>query len=157
MNVSSTFALAADQGSAAYTAAKSAIIGLTKACAVDYAHLNIRSNCVCPGGIITEGVDSSNEQAPSGDYWSYYTDGAFSTFDRPLRYTEDDLAFIQSNRWKAKALGRGASAFELASVMLFLSSDESSWVTGATIPVDGGETAILASCVIRNLTSTGAY
>jgi NAD(P)-dependent dehydrogenase (short-subunit alcohol dehydrogenase family) len=72
-------------------------------------------------------------------------------------YTGDELEFIKSNRWKAKALGRGASATELASVMLFLSCEESSWVTGAVIPVDGGETLLLASTVIRNLTSTGAY
>ena len=66
------------------------------------------------------------------------------------------MAFINQHRWKTKPLGRGASAFELASVMLFLSCDDSSWVTGAIIPVDGGETSLIAGTVVRNLTETGA-
>jgi NAD(P)-dependent dehydrogenase (short-subunit alcohol dehydrogenase family) len=158
VNVASTYALAADQGWGAYTAAKSGVIGLTKACAVDYGHLNIRFNCVCPGGIITEGVSTNNAYARQGNYRNFYTEGAFSTFDCERKYTEADMAFIAKNRFKAKPLsGRGASAFELASAMLFLSCDDSSWVSGAVLPVDGGETALIAGTVIRNLTETGAY
>ena len=41
--------------------------------------------------------------------------------------------------------------------MLFFSCDDSSYVTGAVIPVDGGGTSIIAGTVIRNLTETGAY
>jgi NAD(P)-dependent dehydrogenase (short-subunit alcohol dehydrogenase family) len=157
VNVSSTYAFTPDQGSAAYTAAKAAVVGLTRSCAVDYAHLNIRCNCVAPGGIVTEGVGTRNDHAPGGDYWSFYRDGAFSTFDTERKYTAEELEFIKDNRWKAKALGRPGSAAELAAVMVFLASDESSWVTGAHIPVDGGETVLLPSTVIRNLTATGAY
>jgi len=157
VNVSSTYAIATEQGSAAYTAAKAGVIGLTRSCAVDYAHLNIRCNCVAPGGIVTEGVGSQNAQAPDRDYWNFYRDGAFSTFDTERRYTDDELQFIKDNRWKAKALGRPGSTAELASAMVFLVSSESSWITGAVIPVDGGETILLASTVIRNLTGTGAY
>ncbi len=156
--VASTYALVADQGWGAYTAAKAGVIGITKACAVDYGHLNIRFNCVCPGGIVTEGVTTGNAYAKQGNYRNFYTEGAFSTFDRERKYTEADLAFIAKNRYKAKPLGgRGASAFELAAVMLFLCSDDSSWVSGAIIPVDGGETSLIGGAVIRNLTETGAY
>jgi NAD(P)-dependent dehydrogenase (short-subunit alcohol dehydrogenase family) len=157
INVSSTFALLTDQGSAAYTAAKAGVIGLTRCCAVDYAHLNIRCNCVAPGGIVTEGVGSSNRQAPGGDYWNFYRAGTFSTFDKERNYSDEEVSFIQENRWKAKVLGRPGSARELAAVMVFLASSESSWITGAVIPVDGGETILLPSTVIRNLTATGAY
>jgi NAD(P)-dependent dehydrogenase (short-subunit alcohol dehydrogenase family) len=156
VNVASTYAIAADQGWGAYTAAKAGVIGITKACAVDYGHLNIRFNCVCPGGIVTEGVSTTNPYAPQQNYLNFYREGAFSTFDKERKYTEEDLAFINQHRWKAKPLGRGASAFELASVMLFLSCDDSSWVTGAIIPVDGGETSLIAGTVVRNLTETGA-
>jgi NAD(P)-dependent dehydrogenase (short-subunit alcohol dehydrogenase family) len=157
VNVSSTYALAADQGWGPYTAAKAGVIGITKACAVDYGHLNIRFNCVCPGGIITEGVSTNNPYARQGNYRNFYTEGAFSTFDQERKYTEEDLAFIAAHRWKARPLGRGASAFELASAMLFLSCDDSSWVTGAVLPVDGGDTSVIGGTVIRNLTATGAF
>jgi len=106
---------------------------------------------------VTEGVGSGNAEAPNRDYWSFFREGAFSTFDRERHYTDADLDFLRRNGPKAKPLGRRASAFELASVMLFLSCEDSSWVTGAIIPVDGGETALLPGTVVRNLTETGAY
>lgn len=157
VNVSSTYALVADQGWGPYTAAKAGVIGITKACVVDYGHLNIRFNCICPGGIITEGVSTNNPYAKKGNYRNFYTEGAFSTFDKERKYTPEDLEFMDRNRWKGRPLGRGASAFELASAMLFLSCDDSSWVTGAVLPVDGGDTSTIAHTVVRNLTSTGAF
>jgi NAD(P)-dependent dehydrogenase (short-subunit alcohol dehydrogenase family) len=157
VNVSSTYALVADQGWGPYTAAKAGVVGITKACAVDYGHLNIRFNCVCPGGIITEGVTNKQAYAKQGDYRSFYAEGAFSTFDQERKYTEEDLAFMAEHRWKSRPLGRGASAFELASAMLFLSCDDSSWVTGAVLPVDGGDTSVIGGVVVRNLTVTGAF
>jgi NAD(P)-dependent dehydrogenase (short-subunit alcohol dehydrogenase family) len=157
VNVSSTYALAADQGWGPYTAAKAGVIGLTKACAVDYGHLNIRFNCICPGSIITEGVTTANAQAKEGQYRNYYTGGSFSTFDQPRRYTEEDMAFMAKHRFKANVLHRGGSAFELASAMLFFSCDDSSFVTGAVLPVDAGMTSVIAGTVVRQLTETGAY
>ena len=156
VNVASTYAIAADQGWGAYTAAKAGVVGITKSCTVDYSHLNIRFNCVCPGGIATEGVGEANPYASKGQYANFYKDGAYSTFDTERRYSDAEVDFIQRNMVKAKPLGRRASPFELASVMLFLSCEESSWVTGAVIPVDGGETSLLAGTVVRNLTETGA-
>ena len=157
VNVSSTFALVADQGWGPYIAAKAGVTGITKSSTVDYGHLNIRFNCVCPGGIATEGVTDKQTYARQGDYRSFFTEGAFSTFDQERKYTEEDLAFMAENYWKARPLGRGASAFELASAMLFLSCDDSSWVTGAVLPVDGGDTSVIGRGVVRNLTATGAF
>jgi NAD(P)-dependent dehydrogenase (short-subunit alcohol dehydrogenase family) len=96
----------------AYTAAKGAIINLTKSMAITYAKQGVRSNSVCPGFIDTPLIEPAI--------------GAF----------KDD-----ATRWAMVPLGRAGEPEEIANAILFLGSDEASYVTGSALLVDGGSTS----------------
>ncbi len=93
----------------AYVASKFAVRGLTKTAAIDYARADIRVNSVHPGG-----VDTPMTRNPDGS-------------------SSDDSAYSQSLPIK-----RHATVDEIASLVLYLASDESSYCTGAEFVIDGG-------------------
>jgi NAD(P)-dependent dehydrogenase (short-subunit alcohol dehydrogenase family) len=107
--------LAGDRESVAYCTAKAALVGLTKALAADGARHGLRVNCVCPGFVDT---------GPMRAYW-----GAPAA-DNHVRAALD----------RKIPLGHVANPAEIARVFLFLACDESSYMTGATLVVDGGAT-----------------
>jgi NAD(P)-dependent dehydrogenase (short-subunit alcohol dehydrogenase family) len=115
VNVGSVLGLVAMKRRAAYCASKGGVTLLTKAIAIDHGHENIRANCICPSIVETELVSQ-----------------LFSTLDGD-RVKRERLATIPLGR-----MGRPADIAELA---VYLASDESSWLTGAAIPIDGGMTA----------------
>jgi NAD(P)-dependent dehydrogenase (short-subunit alcohol dehydrogenase family) len=96
---------------AAYATSKFAITGMTKSAACDYLHDNIRVNCICPGPTDTPMI-------------------------RGGRSPEELETFIESVPIK-----RLADPDEIAQAVLFLASDESAYITGVALPVDGGQTA----------------
>lgn len=102
--------------SAAYCAAKGGVVLLTKEMALDYAPYNIRVNCICPANILT-----------------------------PLM--ERYIATLESPEQTARAiaevmpLGRFGRPEDVAYAALYLASDESAFITGAVLMVDGGVTA----------------
>lgn len=96
--------------SAAYAASKHGVVGLTKKAALDYAGKGIRINAVCPGAIRT---------------------GMFQkALDRNPRIEQDLQQVIPA--------GRVGNAEEIAETVLWLCSDAASYVTGVSMPVDGG-------------------
>ena len=103
--------LRGDSGIWAYNVSKGAVINLARAAALDLGHLNIRVNAVCPGPIHTGLTEA--------------TQGT-------------DISEAMEARLP---LGRFGEPEEVAAVISFLTSDDSSFVTGAAIPVDGGITA----------------
>ncbi len=96
-----------------YGATKAAVIGLTKSIAIDYVKQGIRCNAVCPGTI-----DSPSLQ------------DRLNTFDDPIQARQDFEA--------RQPMGRIGSVDEVAKIVLFLASDDSSYCTGSTYAVDGG-------------------
>jgi len=104
----------------AYSASKAGVIALTKAMAADYGPHNIRVNCVCPGEIVTA-MDTVLEERWGG---------------RPAYFQFRDE--VERNRYPLKRFGKPE---DVARAMLFLASDESSWITGAALIVDGGSTS----------------
>jgi NAD(P)-dependent dehydrogenase (short-subunit alcohol dehydrogenase family) len=116
INNSSDAGLVGNRNCPAYCASKGAITLLTKAMALDYARCNIRVNSVNPGTVDTPML--AREAEASGDVEGY------------VRRTDDE-----------HPLGRMARPEEVAKAVLFLASDESSFVTGAALSVDGGLTA----------------
>jgi NAD(P)-dependent dehydrogenase (short-subunit alcohol dehydrogenase family) len=102
---------------AAYAAAKSGIIGLVKQAATDYGPYGVRVNAVCPGTILTEGVRA----------W-------LDTFPDPAARE------LEFRRWPA--LRRTGLPGEIAAAITWLASDESSYVTGHALVVDGGLTTV---------------
>lgn len=115
VNIGSVLGLVAMKKRAAYCASKGGVTLLTKAIAIDHGHENIRANCICPSIVETELV-SQLFNTPDGD-----------------RAKRERLATIPLGR-----MGRPADIAELA---VYLASDESSWLSGAAIPLDGGLTA----------------
>lgn len=100
----------------AYCAAKGGLIVMTKAMAIDHGRQGIRVNCICTGDTVTpmEREDARNR----GMTWEAYVESAS---DRPL--------------------GRMGEPIEIARAALFLACEESSFITGAVLPVDGGGVA----------------
>jgi NAD(P)-dependent dehydrogenase (short-subunit alcohol dehydrogenase family) len=117
INVASQLALVGARSFAAYTASKGGVLNLTRSMALDYASDNVRVNALCPGAVDTPLLRRQFEgrEGPQG--------------------TLDDLAAMHPLR----RLGRPE---EIAAAALFLASDESSFVTGAPLIVDGGYTAV---------------
>jgi NAD(P)-dependent dehydrogenase (short-subunit alcohol dehydrogenase family) len=116
INNSSGWGLVGGDRAVAYCAAKGGVVVMTKAMAIDHGPQGVRVNCVCPGDTVTpmEHADAAHR----GMAWEDYVAGASS---RPL--------------------GRMGEPIEVAMAALFLASDESSFVTGAVLPVDGGGVA----------------
>jgi len=116
VNTASISGLYGDYRLAAYNAAKGGVVNLTKAAAIEYARKNIRVNAVCPGGIETPPVLAMLALAPDPD--------------RARKIVEEH-----------HPIGRLGKPEEIARVVLFLASDDSSFMTGSIVVADGGATA----------------
>jgi len=112
INISSDAGLKAYQGfnADAYSAAKAALIILTKCWALEYSKDKIRVNCICPGVVDTD-------------------------MTKPFLKTEKDREFMDNEH----PIGRMGQPEEIAKAVLFFASNDSSWTTGAVLAVDGGE------------------
>ena len=110
VNVASDAGLIGGYSSSLYTAAKHAVVGLTKCGALDYATQGIRVNAVCPGCIKTEIFENEKKK------------GA---------YTEQSLADLHPMKRMGKPI-------EVAKAIYFLAQEENAFTTGITISVDGG-------------------
>lgn len=115
VNVSSVAGLVGIRNMLAYSAAKGAIISLTRSMAADFAQYGIRVNCVAPGTTMT----------PMGQ-----------------RLVEGDSQEQLALRMSRYPLNRFGQPEEIAQAVLFLASDNSSYMTGSCLVVDGGLTAI---------------
>jgi meso-butanediol dehydrogenase/(S,S)-butanediol dehydrogenase/diacetyl reductase len=113
VNVASVSGLAGDRGLAAYNAAKAGVVNLTRAAALELAPAGIRVNAVCPGLVDTPA----------------------------LRRAFGRLPAREAAARAAVPAGRFGRPEEVAHAILFLASDEASYITGTTLVVDGGLTA----------------
>jgi NAD(P)-dependent dehydrogenase (short-subunit alcohol dehydrogenase family) len=119
VNNASDWGLVGGKEAVAYCASKGAVVQLTRAMALDHARENIRINAVCPGDTFVE---------------RWLTEGYFeggTGVDQPSLL--EDGSHLP--------MGRVGQADEIARAVLFLASDDSSYVTGVALPVDGGNTA----------------
>jgi NAD(P)-dependent dehydrogenase (short-subunit alcohol dehydrogenase family) len=119
VNVSSHQARRPVPGALPYATAKAAIEGLTRALAVEYGPRGVRVNAVALGSIRTERHDAFLAQQ---EPWA-------------AERVEEELRLLHP-------VGRVGSPEEVAAAIVYLLSDEASFITGATVPVDGGRSAL---------------
>jgi meso-butanediol dehydrogenase / (S,S)-butanediol dehydrogenase / diacetyl reductase len=122
VTVASTNAWAAGPGWASYCTSKAGLVMLTRCLANDYGPQGLRANCVCPGWVRTPMAD--HDMGTVVERWDVSTDDAYRlcSRDTPLRRT--------------------GTPEEIAEVIAFLASDRAAYVSGAVIPVDGGDGAV---------------
>jgi NAD(P)-dependent dehydrogenase (short-subunit alcohol dehydrogenase family) len=116
INVGSVLGLVAMRDRAAYCASKGGVTLLTKAMALDHAHEKIRVNCICPAIVETDLI-------------------------RDLFSKTEEGRQARDARMSSLPLGRFGKPADIAGLAVFLASEESSWMTGVAVPVDGGLTA----------------
>lgn len=116
VNIGSLYGLIGLKNRAAYAASKGGVTQLTRSMALDHAHEGIRVNCVCPAIVETEMIQQVFASQP-------------------------DPAALRRQRIEQIPLGRMGRPEDVAQLALFLASDESSWMTGAALPLDGGLSA----------------
>ncbi len=114
VNISSAAGLKPNKGSTAYSSAKHGVIGLTKMAALEHAEAGIRVNTICPGPIRTPFVDDLCKKHPEREAWYIST--------TPMR--------------------RMGTPAEIGEAVVWLCSDAASYITGVTLPVDGGYTQL---------------
>lgn len=112
INTASIYGIVGGLNRAAYVASKGGIVNLTRGMALDYANNNIRVNCICPGFTDTPIIKNIVET--------------------PTKYK----ALVDQH-----PMGRLAKPLDIAYGALYLASDESAFVTGIALPIDGGYTA----------------
>ena len=116
INISSVNGIVSEPYLAVYSASKGASVMLTKGVALDYAKRGIRCNVICPGWV-----------------------------DTPINYAHAEmlggLAHVYETIDSFQPIGRPGEPREIAHVVLFLASDEASFMTGSIVPVDGGMTS----------------
>lgn len=113
INTASVAGLNGWHGGGGYTASKGGVVILTKTAAIEYARWNVRVNCICPGVIHTAMVDRITGASP------------------------DAVERLK----RLQPMPRIGEAEDIARMALYLASDESTFVTGAAMVVDGGYTA----------------
>ena len=113
MNTASVAGMVGVKDRAAYSASKMGIIGLTRSIAIDFVGDNIRANCICPGTVDTPSL--RDRIAAAGDAETARA------------------AFIAR-----QPMGRLGTPEEIAALALYLASDESAYMTGSEIVIDGG-------------------
>jgi dihydroanticapsin dehydrogenase len=116
VNTGSVNSLVSEPYLSIYAASKGAILMLSKSIALDYAKQNIRCNCLCPGWVDTP-INYAHAEMLGG------IDQVYATID------------------SFQPVGRPGEPREIANVVLFLASDESSFVTGSAVVADGAMTA----------------
>ena len=115
VNVGSVLGLIGMKDRAAYCASKGGVTLLTKAMALDHGHEKVRANCICPSVVETELVA-----------------GLFAS---------EAGEALRKARIQTIPIGRMGKPEDVAEIAVFLASEESSWLTGAAIPLDGGLSA----------------
>jgi len=114
VNIASTAGIEGVPLALAYTASKHAVVGMTKAAAIEFGPARVRVNVVCPGAMLTPLLEES-----------------FNT----------SVKVLQAVPFTNSPLGRMADPAEIAPTVVFLASDASSYTTGSEFVVDGGITA----------------
>jgi NAD(P)-dependent dehydrogenase (short-subunit alcohol dehydrogenase family) len=117
INMASVLGINGSRNRAAYASSKGALVLLTKSMAVDHGREHIRVNAICPSFVETELTAAFIRKAP-------------------------DASAVRSERIAVHPLGRLGEPEDIAGLAVYLASDESSWVTGAAFPVDGGYLAV---------------
>jgi dihydroanticapsin dehydrogenase len=116
INMSSVNGLVSEPFLSVYSASKGAIVMLTRGIALDYAKTGIRCNAICPGWV-----------------------------DTPINYAHADmlggLDHVYQTISSFQPIGRPGTPMEIGNLVLFLASDESSFMTGSIVSADGGMTA----------------
>lgn len=118
--VSSLAGLFAGPSVAGYTVGKHALVGLTRSLARDYSRLGVRTNAICPGWVRTPMADAEMDE--------------FAAHAPEITDREAGYAAVTAD----VPLGRPAEPREIASIVRFLGSSQSSFMTGAVIVADGG-------------------
>jgi NAD(P)-dependent dehydrogenase (short-subunit alcohol dehydrogenase family) len=116
VNMASVAGLVGLRKRVAYGTSKAAVIGFTKALAIDHAGDGLRVNCICPGTVDTPWVRRFAAEAP-------------------------DPAAFRAEMEARQPVGRLGTPQEIAAAALYLASDEAAFVTGAALVIDGGLTA----------------
>ncbi|XP_077350342.1 3-oxoacyl-[acyl-carrier-protein] reductase FabG-like isoform X1 [Lithobates pipiens] len=117
VNVSSALGLRPMPGLLVYSVSKSAVDHMTRCAALELANKQVRVNAVCPGVIITE-------------------------LQKRAGMSEEQYQEFLKSTQETHALGRPGSVEEVARAIAFLASDAASFITGVTMPVDGGRHAM---------------
>lgn len=117
INMASVLGVNGARNRASYAPSKGAVILLTKSMAIDHGLEKIRVNAICPSFVETDLTAAVISKAP-------------------------DPAAVRKERIGVHPIGRLGEPEDMAGIVVYLASDESSWVTGAVFPVDGGYLAV---------------
>jgi NAD(P)-dependent dehydrogenase (short-subunit alcohol dehydrogenase family) len=113
INIASVLGINGARSRAAYASSKGAVILLTKCMAIDHGAENIRVNAICPSFVETDLTAEVLRKAP-------------------------DPEAVRRERIGMHPIGRLGQPDDIAGMAVYLASDESQWVTGSVLPVDGG-------------------
>jgi len=117
INMASVLGINGSRNRASYAPSKGAVVLLTKCMAIDHGHEHIRVNAICPSFVETDLTAAVLSKAP-------------------------DPKAVRAERIAVHPIGRLGQPEDIAGLAVYLASDESSWVTGAVFPVDGGYLAV---------------